>query len=369
MNTKRFISIALTVLMLLTTSTVAFAAGTFTIVAPKVTEELEAGKTIEYKIEATENPGYAVGQITMNWDNTALEFTKIVFNDDIAPNAYTQKANNSGSFVISFGDDIAESNFTKTGVLFTLTFKILDTATAKEYPIELIPDDANFLDYDINKVDASCQNGSITLTAKPVPATSVAVDKATVSIDEGQTETVTATVKPDDTTDTLEWKSADTSIATVADGVITGVKEGTTTVTATAGSKSATVSVTVTKPACVHNWVAGTTVEPTCTEEGYTEYTCDICSETKKDDVKSALGHDYKDTVVEPTCTEQGYTTHVCSRCGDKIVDSYKEALGHKSDTYTPKDDNNHTLTCSVCGLETVEAHTWKTEVTKEATH
>lgn len=367
MNTKRFISIALTVLMLLTTSTVAFAAGTFTIVAPKVTEELEVGKTIEYKIDPTENPGYAVGVVTVKWDNTAFELTDVAYG--AAKNNGSPKISNTGSYQISFGDDLATENYTSTDTLFTLTFKILDAATEKEYPIELVASDSDFLDADINKVTVSCQNGSITLTGKPVPATSVAVDKATVSIDEGQTETVTATVKPDDTTDTLEWKSADTSIATVADGVITGVKEGTTTVTATAGSKSATVSVTVTKPACVHNWVAGTPVEPTCTEEGYTEYTCSICSETKKDDVKSALGHDYKDTVVEPTCTEQGYTTHVCSRCGDKIVDSYKEALGHKSDTYAPKDDNNHTLTCSVCGLETVEAHTWKTEVTKEATH
>ena len=81
MNTKRFISIALTVLMLLTTSTVAFAAGTFTIVAPKVTEELEVGKTIEYKIDPTENPGYAVGSVTVSWNADALILRAVEYSD------------------------------------------------------------------------------------------------------------------------------------------------------------------------------------------------------------------------------------------------------------------------------------------------
>ena len=45
-----------------------------------------------------------------------------------------------------------------------------------------------------------------------------------------------------------------------------------------------------------------------------------------------ALGHDYVPEVTEPTCTEQGYTTYTCSRCGDSYVTDYVDALGHEWD-------------------------------------
>jgi len=38
--------------------------------------------------------------------------------------------------------------------------------------------------------------------------------------------------------------------------------------------------------------------------------------------------HDYEAVVTTPTCTEQGYTTYTCA-CGDSYVDSYVDALGH----------------------------------------
>lgn len=39
--------------------------------------------------------------------------------------------------------------------------------------------------------------------------------------------------------------------------------------------------------------------------------------------------HDYKAVVTKPTCTEQGYTTYTCTKCNDSYVDNYTNALGH----------------------------------------
>jgi len=95
------------------------------------------------------------------------------------------------------------------------------------------------------------------------PATSVSLNPKTMSLKEGGTGTITATVATADgsnTTDTLTWSSSDPSVATVdANGKVTAVKEGTATITATAGSASATCAVTVSKNAIA---ATGTTVSP-----------------------------------------------------------------------------------------------------------
>ena len=67
----------------------------------------------------------------------------------------------------------------------------------------------------------------------------------TAEIAIGQTSQLTATVSP--TTATIKWSSSDTSVATVSDkGLVTGIKAGTTTITAEASTgKKATMKITV----------------------------------------------------------------------------------------------------------------------------
>ncbi len=85
-----------------------------------------------------------------------------------------------------------------------------------------------------------------------------------------------------------------------------------------------------------HKWKKEKTVAPTCTEQGYTVYKCEYnifgigCTETKKDDFVSALGHDMSDwIVVKATCTTAGEKYKVCQRsgCNHKVVEEgYAEA-------------------------------------------
>ena len=78
----------------------------------------------------------------------------------------------------------------------------------------------------------------------------------------------------------------------------------------------------------VHGYTVSSVVEPTCTEQGYTLYTC-TCGETMKDLYKDATGHAYSSLVTAPTCTSPGYTTYTCIYCGDVYTDSYVDATGH----------------------------------------
>ena len=127
----------------------------------------------------------------------------------------------------------------------------------------------------------------------------------------------------------------------------------------------------------------------TCTGEGVTEYTCVRCGATRLEGdeaaghipgepatctqpqlctkcgavMENALGHDYAEEVTAPTCTEMGYTTYTCSRCGDTYKGDYTEAAGHKPGGWivdkepTTTTEGSRHKECTVCGetLETVE--------------
>ena len=94
---------------------------------------------------------------------------------------------------------------------------------------------------------AGDKSAACTVTVNPVPVTSVTLSRSSMALQVGETETLTATVAPDNATDkTITWSSSDTAIATVdASGKVTAVAVGTVTVTAKAGNMSAACAVTV----------------------------------------------------------------------------------------------------------------------------
>lgn len=75
---------------------------------------------------------------------------------------------------------------------------------------------------------------------------SVTLDPASLTLQVGELSRVTATVRPHRTLDkTVTWKSLNPGIATVEDGWVSGLAEGNATITATAGSVTTNLSVTV----------------------------------------------------------------------------------------------------------------------------
>ena len=90
---------------------------------------------------------------------------------------------------------------------------------------------------------------AVTVKAKAVNVTEVTLDRTELTLTEGETETLTATVKPDNADNRkVTWSSDKTEIATVGgDGRVTAVKAGVAVVTVTTedGGKTATCKVTV----------------------------------------------------------------------------------------------------------------------------
>ena len=93
---------------------------------------------------------------------------------------------------------------------------------------------------------ASCK---VTVKAKTVSVTEVTLDKTELTLTEGETETLTATVKPDNADNRkVTWSSDKTDVATVdGAGKVTAVKAGEAVVTVTTedGGKTASCKVTV----------------------------------------------------------------------------------------------------------------------------
>ena len=95
-----------------------------------------------------------------------------------------------------------------------------------------------------------------------IAVSAVAVNPTTAAVKPGATVTLSATVTPEDATDkTITWSSSDEKVATVDGGKVTGVAEGTATITATtkSGDKTATCTVTVSEdaPAVIEDTLEG----------------------------------------------------------------------------------------------------------------
>ena len=116
-----------------------------------------------------------------------------------------------------------------------------------------------------------------------------------------------------------------------------------------------------------HTEVVDAAVAPTCTATGLTEGKhCSVCDMVlTAQEVVDQLGHSYESVVTAPTCTEGGYTTYTCSTptCGDSYVADPKPATGHVDTNGDNLCDNP--FGDGVCNA-TVCDHTWSNEIVYE---
>jgi len=91
-------------------------------------------------------------------------------------------------------------------------------------------------------------NCAVTVANAAVPVTGITLNKTNLNLPVGASETLTATVAPDNATNpTVQWTSANATVANVDDGLITALKAGSATIIASAsdGGKFAYCTVTV----------------------------------------------------------------------------------------------------------------------------
>lgn len=278
---KRTISMLLALVMVLSLVPISAFAADLSVVSIEADKaEVKKGETVTLTMKLDQDVSGTVSlwQFNFIWDSTFFEATSATVGNAAQPLVEGVEALAVTPIVnyerpttklvapytcatVTHGNNIT-AHYLKAGVIATLTL------TAKQD----IPADTStkfYVDYvgvydgqgavldvamgdpnqewggDYNTVPA--ENVGIPVEVnKSTAVTGISLDKTEMTLVLGQTGTLTPTVLPEDATDkTVTWSSSDETVATVADGVVTPVAEGTAIITAKAGEFTATCNVKV----------------------------------------------------------------------------------------------------------------------------
>ena len=157
-----------------------------------------------------------------------------------------------------------------------------------------------------------------------VAVESVTLNKTQLTLDVGGEETLTATVAPDNVTDkTVTWSSDNAAVATVENGKVTAVSAGSATITATAGDKSATCTVTVNAPVTVDYTVTAEEWEAALSKDAFTNFTATV----KLGDIVTYIKVDPENDIYYVKGYDgNGYTETYYTKEGDKYYAYDKSA-------------------------------------------
>lgn len=162
--------------------------------------------------------------------NVHLETIDIV-NDSLVNNNLTLKKGKEATLSIDYKPEVFAETKTIKWESSNTAVAIVENGIVKA----IAPGTA-----EITATSVNGKTDKINVIVPEVKLNTITITKADATIEKGNTEKLTVTITPEDTTDdtTVTWKSSDESVATVdANGVVTAVAPGTATITASAAGK------------------------------------------------------------------------------------------------------------------------------------
>ena len=288
--------------------------------------EGKRGEEVTVKLNLANNPGLRVIAGRIYFDTDKLEFVSAQVNglknaDARKTATYTEKlgavtlnASCSGLSVPAMDDN---------GTIMTVTFKIKDNASGTA-TLDLKMNDVV---QEEDRIEFTEKDGQITIN---VPTTGITLSDTSVSLENGATKKLTATVQPNDATNkTVTWSSSNNAVATVAqDGTVTAVSKGNAVITAkTSNGKTDTCTVTV-----------GVPLKSISFKDGITEKTLN-----KAEKFTLTVVYNPEDTDGDKTITWSSTDTSVATVNGGVVT-----AVGGGETIITAKTSNGKTATCKV---------------------
>lgn len=215
------------------------------------TKNAVQGTEVEVGIELKNEAEFSAVNFVLTYDSAVLEYEGYdvgdgVKNPDGSINGKVEiNPNTKGQIKIGYISDAKQTSETKNaGKLFTITFAVNSGAGATS-KIEL--ETTTFKKADGTNVTANITSGAIKIIS------GIKMDNDTLNLETGKTSILKVSTLPaeiDISKETITWTSSNEKIATVdSNGVVTAIKAGTATISATVLGQTAQCTVTVSEPA------------------------------------------------------------------------------------------------------------------------
>lgn len=264
---KRLIALVMAIAMVMSVSSypVTVIAETGTEVKLAITTDksgtLAIGDEINVNVDVLTNPGVNNITAVMLFDVEQYEFIKFSKNKEYAgdaePGEYltinTEQVENGKVLFMS----TADSEFSDTGTYYKFKLKVRDTAKAGaasiNFKLDAAENDSTL--YAKNKTIYYLDSTSVTVPSNviSIPVTEIIISGADSITGIGNTTQLTVEAQPANATQpntymsNVDWSTSNDTVATVKNGLVAAVGEGTATITATFEGKTATKEITVKK--------------------------------------------------------------------------------------------------------------------------
>ena len=321
------------------------------------------GDEVSVTVSLTSNPGIAGLVFSLTFDNKVLKLVDVkepantddefIFYEPIIKN---DAINDTSINYIGYAFASGKSNITKTGIVYTATFKILDEAAIGTTQLNIAgrngQDTADVSNIDEKAVPIEVTAGSVTVTCEHKHTETV---KTAATCTKDGLEVVTCKDCKEVISSTVLKSTGHKYGDWIVDKAVTCTEDG---------EEYCECSVChnkITQKIEHKGHVAGTpevTKEPTCTKEGTRITKCTVCSEVLKTETLAKKEHSWGEwkTTVEPTCQKDGKKESVCSVCGEtksEVIPKSEEY--HKYTDYTVtkqatcKEEGTLTAYCTIC--------------------
>jgi hypothetical protein len=266
---KRLIALVMAIAMVMSVSSypVTVIAETGTEVKLAITTDksgtLAIGDEINVNVDVLTNPGVNNITAVILFDVEQYEFIKFSKNKEYAgdaePGEYltinTEQVENGKVLFMS----TADSEFSDTGTYYKFKLKVRDTAKAGaasiNFKLDAAENDSTL--YAKNKTIYYLDSTSVTVPSNviSIPVTGITIKGEGSITGIGNTTQLTVAAQPTNATQpnadmsNVTWSTSNDKVATVKNGLVTAVGEGTATITAAFEGKTATKEITVKKAA------------------------------------------------------------------------------------------------------------------------
>lgn len=256
---KKIVSLFLALVLVLNLGITAFAEETYTIFLKTEQTTAEVGQTVYVKVGSDQANRSHITAAYIKYDPAYLEYDADASSIGTANSSFTavKGSKNGEHYVLVSFNAMGSPADVEAGAWYTVAFKTIQAGSTttsimrnQVYGDAATPNKLTTIATDTVTFD-------IANPAAPTPVEGITLNQTELPLGVGSSSTLTATVAPENATNkAVTWTTDNAEVATVADGVVTAVAEGTATITATTvdGGFTASCAVTVTAAATAEGY-------------------------------------------------------------------------------------------------------------------